>query len=382
MSEFPLDGVRVLDLSRLLPGPFATQILADNGADVIKIEEPEVGDYARYMEPYVDDVGLIFSAVNRGKRSLTLDLTTDDGRAIFLDLVEDADVVLEGFSPGTVDELGIDWITLADHNPDLVYCALSGYGQSGVYRNRPGHDLNYAGYTGLLDMTRSEPDGKPAIPGFPMADMSGGLTAAQEIVTALLGRELGNTGGTYLDLSLTESLLSFSQVITSEALAGESPRAGETFLTGQYPCYGIYEAKDGKYVTLSALEPKFWTQFCERVNRTDLESFHLSEDPEDRQTLREELQDLFRRRTRDEWEREFGDSGVMVGSVLEPQEVVDNEHFRERDDFNTGEFRVSIRTGAREEQDWPEKGEHNRQILSNLNYDEEQINSFETRGVL
>lgn len=381
-SESNLGGIRVLDLTRLLPGPYATQVLADHGADVIKIEEPQLGDYARYMEPYVDDVGLIFSAVNRGKRAMTLDLTTDEGRSVLNRLVEDADVLVEGFSPGTTDKLGIGYEALSEVNPDLVYCSISGYGQSGPYRDRAGHDLNYQGYTGFLDMTREDSEDKPSVPGFPIGDMASGLTAAQEIVTALLARELGNARGQYLDVSIAESMLAFSQVISAEALAGSSPRPGETLLTGKYPCYGIYEASDGKYVTLSALEPKFWSQFCSLLDREDLEDLHLSDDPEERRELRQELRDLFQTRTRDEWESELGDEGAMVGSVLEPEEVVENPHFESRDDIRRDEFRISLRAGSKPKQDWPAKGEHNRQILQSLGYDSETIEDFEEREIL
>lgn len=381
-SESNLGGIRVLDLTRLLPGPYATQVLADHGADVIKIEEPQLGDYARYMEPYVDDVGLIFSAVNRGKRAMTLDLTTDEGRSVLNRLVEDADVLVEGFSPGTTDKLGIGYEALSEVNPDLVYCSISGYGQSGPYRDRAGHDLNYQGYTGFLDMTREDSEDKPSVPGFPIGDMASGLTAVQEIVTALLARELGNARGQYLDVSIAESMLAFSQVISAEALAGSSPRPGETLLTGKYPCYGIYEASDGKYVTLSALEPKFWSQFCSLLDREDLEDLHLSDDPEERRELRQELRDLFQTRTRDEWESELGDEGAMVGSVLEPEEVVENPHFESRDDIRRDEFRISLRAGSKPKQDWPAKGEHNRQILQSLGYDSETIEDFEEREIL
>lgn len=382
MSDDLLDGVRVLDLSRLLPGPYATQILADHGADVIKIEEPQLGDYARYMEPYVDGVGLIFGAVNRGKRAMTLDLTAEAGREVLYALVETADVLVEGFSPGTVGSMEIDYETLSGINDQLVYCSLSGYGQTGPYRDRPGHDLNYEGYTGFLDMTRSDPGDKPSVPGFPVADMAGGLTAVQEIVTALLGRELGNSSGRYLDVSIAEAMLSFSQVVSSEALAGNEPRPGETLLTGKYPCYGIYEAADGKYVTLSALEPKFWSRFCRLVDREDLEDLHLSDDPAERRELREALTTLFKQRNRDDWEESLGDEGVMVGSVLEPREAVDNVHFRDRGDVLPEEGRISLRGAASGKKDWPEKGEHNREILSTLGYDDQTIEEYRANSVI
>lgn len=383
MSSRALDGVRVVDLSRLLPGPYATQILADRGADVIKVEEPELGDYARYSEPRVDGTGLVFSMVNRGKRAVTLNLAEDQGREVFLDLAGEADVVFEGFSPGTMDKLDIGYETLSSVNPELIYCSLSGYGQSGPYRDRPGHDLNYAGYTGLLDMTRSDPDDTPAVPGFPMGDMVSGLTAAQEITTALLSRELGNGGGEYLDLSIAESLLDLSQVISGEAMAGESPpRPAGTVLTGKYPCYSIYEAADGKYVTLAALEPKFWKTFCQAIGREDLEPLHMSDDPDERSKLRTELESIFRDKTRDQWESDLGEQATMVGAVLEPREVINNEHFVERGDFRTGECRVSIRADYEDPRDLPEKGEHNEEVFTSLGYDRSTLDDWEEEGII
>src|SRR6056297_3088540 len=253
-----LDGIRVLDLSRLLPGPYATQLLADAGAEVIKIEDTDAGDYARVMPPYTDDgVGAIFDAINRGKRSVALDLKSDEGREAFLTLAESADVVFEQFRPGVVDRPGVDYESVRARNENVVYCSLSGFGQTGPHADRVGHDLNYVGMAGLLDMTRADEDSPPQIPGYPVGDMAGGLFAAFSIVGALLSRELGNTGGEYVDVAMTDVVASFSQSIAYDALAGEEPRPGETALTGDGPWYDIYECADGRYVTIAALEPKF-----------------------------------------------------------------------------------------------------------------------------
>jgi len=211
-----LDGVRVVDLTRLLPGPYATQLLADLGADVVKVESPE-GDYARYATPRLDGEGGIFSMVNRGKRSVALDLKDDDGLDAFYALLDedgwDADAVVEGFRPGVADRLGIGYEDARERNEDIVYCSLSGYGQEGGASDEAGHDLNYAAYAGLLDMTRAGgADDEPAMPGFPVGDMAGGVFAALSVVSALLGRERG-AGGEYIDASMAESLLSFSQAV-------------------------------------------------------------------------------------------------------------------------------------------------------------------------
>jgi crotonobetainyl-CoA:carnitine CoA-transferase CaiB-like acyl-CoA transferase len=315
----------------LLPGPYATQLLADAGADVVKVEDTGAGDYARHMPPVTDDgVGAVFDAVNRGKRSVAIDLKDDDGRAAFHDLVADADVVIESFRPGVTDRLGVDYGTLTDHRPDLVYCSLTGYGQAGPYADRAGHDLNYVGLAGLLDMTREGEGETPRVPGYQIADMAGGLLAAFSICSALLSRELGTTDGEYLDVALTDAVVSFSQAIAPDALAGDEPRPGETPLTGQYPWYDVYETKDGRYVTLGALEPQFWTAFCEAVDRPDLADAHMTGDAAEREALREELTDIFRSRTREEWADAMADVDAAVDAVYTPAETFEHPQVEAR----------------------------------------------------
>ena len=326
-----LDGVRVLDLTRLLPGPYATQLLADAGADVVKIEDTGAGDYARHMPPTTNEgVGAVFDAVNRGKRSVAVDLKSEAGQEAFYELVETADVVVESFRPGVTDRLGVDYETLTDHRPDLVYCSLTGYGQNGPYADRAGHDLNYVGLAGLLDMTREDDSETPRMPGYQVADMAGGLLAAFSVCSALLSRELGNTGGEYLDVALTDAVVSFSQALAPEALAGESPRPGETPLTGQYPWYDVYETADERYVTLGALEPRFWTTFCEAVDRRDLAGKHMTGDPAEREALREELEELFAGRTRDEWVEAMADVDAAVEGVYTPEETFEHPQIAAR----------------------------------------------------
>ncbi|MFT4947646.1 MAG: alpha-methylacyl-CoA racemase, partial [Natronomonas sp.] len=228
-----LDSVRVLDLSRLLPGPYATQLLADAGAEVVKIEDTGSGDYARAMPPYTEGGdGAIFDAVNRGKRSVALDLKSEGGQRALHRLAEDADVVLETFRPTVVDRLGIDYGSLRETNEALVYCSLTGYGQGGPLADRAGHDLNYIGRAGMLDLTREGEDARPQIPGYTVADIAGGLFAAFSIVSALLSRELGPGGGEYIDVSMTDVVLSFSQAVVQPVFEGEQPRPGEGELNG------------------------------------------------------------------------------------------------------------------------------------------------------
>ena len=326
-----LDGVRVLDLTRLLPGPYATQLLADAGADVVKIEDTGAGDYARHMPPTTDEgVGAVFDAVNRGKRSVAIDLKNDDGRAAFYELVADADVVIESFRPGVTERLGIDYESLTDRREDLVCCSLTGYGQDGTHADRAGHDLNYVGLAGLLDMTRQSTDEAPRVPGYQVADMAGGLLAAFSVCSALLSRELGNTGGEYLDVALTDAVVSFSQALAPEALGGGDPRPGETPLTGEFPWYDVYETADDRYVTLGALEPQFWTAFCEAIDRPELAGKHMTGDPAEREALREELSDVFASRTRDEWAEAMADVDAAVDAVYTPAETLEHPQIRAR----------------------------------------------------
>ncbi|MFC4541614.1 CaiB/BaiF CoA transferase family protein [Halosolutus amylolyticus] len=374
-----LDSVRVLDLTRLLPGPYATQLLADLGADVLKVEDPDRGDYARYLPPITDDgTGAVFEAVNRGKRSVALDLKADDGRDAFLELVEDADVLIESFRPGVVDRLGIDHETVRERNPDLVYCSLSGYGQEGPYRDHAGHDLGYVGLAGLLDVTRTDRDERPRIPGYPIADMAGGLSAAFVIVSALLSRELGGTGGTYLDCSLSDAVLSFSQAVATPALYGDDPRPGDDFLTGGHPWYNVYETADGRYVTLSALEPKFWRVFCDAVDRPDLASVHGTDDEAEQAALRAELEDVFADRTRDEWVA-FVDPDVPVAPVLTPAEALEHPQFADRGLVRRGDdpaILSPIRGASPAPSETPGHGEHTRDVLASIGYDEAAIESL------
>jgi crotonobetainyl-CoA:carnitine CoA-transferase CaiB-like acyl-CoA transferase len=321
-----LDGVRVVDLTTLLPGPYGTQLLADLGADVVKVERVDAGDDARYTPPLTDEGhGALFDAVNRGKRSVALDLKDERGREALYELVSTADAFVEQFRPGVVDRLGVDYETLREHNPGLVYCSLAGYGQSGPKSGKAAHDLNYIGLAGLLDMTRESEEAKPQMPGYPIADMAGGVFAAFSVVCALLSRELGaGEGGEYIDCSLTDPVLSFAQSVAPSAFMGEDPRPGETALTGGYPWYDVYECADGRYVTLAALEPRFWRGFCEAVGREDLLDSHMTDDPAQVAALREELETLFASRTREEWVEAVGDADATVDGVYTPAEALEH----------------------------------------------------------
>ena len=386
-----LDGCRVLDLTRLLPGPYATQLLCDAGAEVIKIEDTHRGDYAREIPPYSErGVGALFDDVNRGKRSVSIDLKSEAGREAFYALVADCDVLLEGFRPGVAERLEIDYETLTEHNAGLVYCSLTGFGRTGPDAERVGHDLNYVGRAGLLDMTRNGESEAPRIPGYPIADMSGGLFAAFSVLSALLSRELGNTGGEHVDVSMTDVVLSFSQPVSSGIVAGGDTRGGESSLTGGLPWYDVYETSEGQYVTLAALEAKFWEAFCEAVGREDLIEVHGSDDPDVQAALREELTAIFAARTRAEWEEDLGDVPAMVGPVNTPREALSDPQIEAREVVSrpaeapprVGFPARSTDEPAADDESVPDRGEQTESVLREYGFDDSEIEDFRASGAI
>lgn len=289
----PLDGLRVLDLSRLLPGAAATLQLANFGAEVIKIEEPERGDYARWMPPYIEGEGAVFRVVNRGKKSIALDLKSEDGRAAFLRMVETADVVVESFRPGTMARLGLDYEMLRERNPRLIYVSITGYGQSGPWAHMAGHDINYAALGGAID--------PPAIPGVQIGDLAGGaLQAVIGVLLALTAR--AKTGrGQQVDVSMTEGIASMLPVALGVwAATGKAPVHGESVLKGRYACYRLYECADGRYVAVGALEPKFWAALCRALGCDQFVADQFAEGAR-RQEIIAALAHIFRGRAAEEW---------------------------------------------------------------------------------
>lgn len=267
-----LQGLKVLDLTRLLPGAFCTQLFADYGADVLKIEQPGTGDYNRQFAPIAKKESGSFLLLNRNKRSLTLNLKSDEGRRVLLELVTDADVVVEGFRPGVMDRLGVGYEVMERHNPRIVYCAISGYGQDGPYAQRSGHDLNYMALAGALQLFGTPATG-PIVPGLSIADVGGGsLMAAFGIMAALNARR--TTGrGQFVDISMTDGLVSWLCYHAADRLfAGTEPRGGERPFIGSAPCYNVYRCADGRHLTLGIIEEHFWHRFCELIDRPELRS--------------------------------------------------------------------------------------------------------------
>jgi crotonobetainyl-CoA:carnitine CoA-transferase CaiB-like acyl-CoA transferase len=312
----PLTGVTILDLTRLLPGGFCTLILADLGADVIKVEEPGRGDYLRAFPPLGNTQSVLFTALNRGKRSVTINLKTDAGRALLLDLARRADVLVEGFRPGVLARLGLDYETLRAANPRLVVCAISGYGQRGALRGRVGHDLNYLGYAGALPLFAPRAGGTPIVPGVQIADLGGGaMAAALGILAALLERQ--RTGaGQYLDIAMTDGVLHWLAAYAAEQWAtGAAPSGGRGPLSGGYACYSVYATADARALTVAAVEPHFWANLCRMVGRDHYIPLQYAPWP-DQERMFADLDALFATRTMDEWLVFFGDAEVCVGPAL------------------------------------------------------------------
>ncbi|WP_253693610.1 CaiB/BaiF CoA transferase family protein [Weizmannia acidilactici] len=316
---FPLIDIVVLDLSRLLPGPFCTMILADFGAEVIKIEAPGAGDYARHFEPKLDENSTMFHSLNRNKKSIVLDLKSEEGKKEFLKMAETADVVVESFRPGVMKRLGLDYETLKKANPSLVYCAITGYGQTGPYAQMPGHDINYISYAGLLNLM-GEKGGKPVVPAVQIADIGGGAyPAVVGILLALLEREKSGKGQ-FVDISMMDGVLSFMQATLPNYLMKKiDAKRGKQMLSGALACYGVYETKDGRWLAVGALEPKFWANFCNGIMRPDL--IPLQNEPIVQEKLKREIETIKLQKSLSEWMEIFKDTEACVTPVLDFSEM-------------------------------------------------------------
>jgi alpha-methylacyl-CoA racemase len=324
--SLPLAGLRVLDLTRLLPGGFASLLLADFGAEVVKVEDTGMGDYIRWSAPYYEGAepsarSALFLALNRNKRSIRVDLKQAGGKEVLLRLARDADVLLESFRPGVLDRLGVGYARLREVNPRLVYCAITGYGQDGPARERSGHDLNYLALGGLLGLT-GEPDGPPVQPAGQIADLGGGaLMAAVGVLVALRERERSGEGQ-LVDCSMFDGSLSWLALAAAEVLAsGHRPVRGRTHLAGGIICYRPYRCADG-YVALAALEPKFWAEFCRGVEREDL--LEHAFDPPGSEAHRA-LSEVFAARTREQWQAFASEHDCCLEPVLELDEALASE---------------------------------------------------------
>ncbi|MBA2541520.1 MAG: CoA transferase [Deltaproteobacteria bacterium] len=375
-----LQGIRVLDLSRLLPGPFLTMILADLGADVVKIEDPRVGDYLRAFPPAKAGISGRYLAVNRGKRSAALDLKAPAQRDALLKMVEQADVVVESFRPGVMDKLGIGYATLSARNPKIVVCSISGYGQTGPYVHRAGHDLNYIALAGVLAMGGGVAGGAPTMPGVQIADLAGGaLWSATAILAALVGRQ--RTGkGAHLDISMCEGSMSLLAAELGNLDCGAKPTRGAETLNGALACYSIYRTKDERYLAVGALEPKFWIALNQALGRTPNVA-ELVGKPAEQAKVRAELAAIFATKTAAEWQDALASHDCCVEIALELEELPDHPLHKSREVFFTvdggdagpiQQIRTPLGTPTTPKPP-PKLGQHTREVLAEYGFGDADI---------
>ena len=391
----PLEGIKILDLTRLLPGPYGTMLLGDLGAEVIKIEEPERGDYARWNPPQINGVGSRHLLLNRNKKSLTLNLKAPEGKAVLRRMVEQgADVLIEQFRPGVMERLGVGYKDLEKVNPRIIYCSLTGYGQDGPYRDLAGHDLNYIGIAGVLGLT-GQKGGSPVIPGIQIGDLiGGGLYAVIGILSALMARQ--KTGrGQYVDISMLDGVVSLLPDSAALYFAeGKAPRAGERRLGGGLPQYQVYQTQDGKYLAVGALEEKFWANLSRLIGRPEWAE-KIPRELEPRcEEIQKEMARLFQTKTQKEWLDLLMHEDTCVTAVQSLDEVFADPQVRSRQMLvetthpKAGRVRqigVPIKfseTPGEIRMPAPEIGEHTEEILGELGFAQEEIDRLRKMSVI
>lgn len=386
-----LEGIKVLDLSRALPGPFCTQLLSDYGAEVIKIED-RTGDTGRNTGPRIAGSGARFYSVNRNKKSLTLDLRKPEGKEIFKKMAAAGDVVVDAFRPGTMDRLGLGYEVLSRINPGIVYCGLNAYGSSGPWRHTPAHDINVSSLAGITGLTGNED--APAMSAVQMSGLGGALYAVIAILMALYNRK--STGkGQYCDVSMLDSSVSLlAYTLADWSGTGRLPRRGCERLTGGYAYFNIYETSDRKYISLGVAEEKYWTKFCTIIDKPDFIEMH--KDPKMQDEMIEEIRKIIGQKTRDEWELILGGEELCYAPVLGLDEVGEHPQVKDRqmmlrlDNFlNSGKemhltglpLKFSENPGKLTVE-FARLGQHNQEILRGLGYTDKEIELFRSKEVI
>ncbi len=386
-----LDGLHVLDLSRLLPGPLCTMILGDLGADVVKVEQPEIGDYARFAPPLIGDTGSAFLMLNRNKRSITLNLKNAEAKEILHKLATKADVFVESYQPGVAERLGVGYPAIRKVNEHIIYCSISGYGQTGPYRDLVGHDLNYAAYSGAIGATGLK-GGPPIIPAVQIADIQSAIYAAVAITAALYRRE--KTGeAEFIDVSLMDTAVASMIMPLSFHFAGASTERGESFLSGGAPFYNVYETKDRRFISIASLEPKFWAELCNALGVEEYQDQQIVS-AEVSQQIRADLAEKFREKKRDEWIKILNEREIPCAPVYDVSEVPADPQVRARKmifEMETEAFgklnqlatpiRIShnplvVRSGP------PKLGQHTLEILRGLGYSTKDVERLKTEGAI
>lgn len=392
--HLPLEGIRVLDLSRVLAGPFCSQLLADFGAEVIKVEDPEGGDPGRWYPPMIKEKSALFYTVNRNKKSISINLKKEEGKHIFKQLVSKSDVIIDQFKPGVMDNLGLGYEQLKQINPGIIYCALSGYGLTGPMRESAGHDLTFQSMAGVTDLTGNK-NGMPAISAVQIASVPGGsVYAALAVLMALFHRE--KTGeGQLCDVAMVDGSVSFLAYALGEwAGMGSLPQRGNQGLTGGFACYNIYPAKDRKYVSLAAVENKFWKEFCDKIGYSEYISFQW--DPSRQDEMINNIKNVMQEKERNEWLEIFSGSRVCLAPVLNMEEMCQHPQIIERQMIHKLEnieesgkdisltgipFKLSA-TPGKIKFSFPELGQHNEEVLQFLGYTARDIKQFREAGII
>lgn len=375
-----LSGIRVLDLSRMLPGPYCTMILADHGAEVIAIEDRRF-----------ESDGLFFDLLYRNKKHLSLNLKASEGKSIFDKLAEKADVIVEGFRPGVVQRLGVDYESVARINPRVIYCSISGYGQDGPRRAEAGHDVNYISSAGILDLIGPR-DGSPLIPGIQIGDICGSMNAVIGILLALQAR-VASGRGQYIDISMTDGLLGLlSLPLLLQRQSGRALRRADHLLSHRYACYHIYSTADDGHMAVGALEHRFWKKLCKLLEVPEFAD--LQYDEQRREELISTLAAIFKTRTAEEWEARLTGHDVCCSRVMSMAEVLQHPLFQERGmivdwqqpDGNTAKmFGIPVKLSETPGAICTEPatfGHHNQEILAELGYSRTEIDDFRTRQII
>ncbi len=399
-----LEGIRILDLSRLIPGKFCTMLLGDLGAEVLEVEAPEVAELRKswqFSQGEESEKRAAYYAPNRNKKSIVINLKSEAGREVFYRLSQRADVIVEGFRPGVVKRLGIDYETISKLNPKVVYCSLSGYGQDGPYHTFPGHDINYIAMAGILGLIGSS-EGPPVIPLNLVADFAGAaLYGALGILAALMARN--KTGkGQHVDVAYLDGAISLMTWFNcGYFFDGSVLKRGESWLHGAYPYYGIYETKDGKYITIGCLEPHFWENLCRLLGKEEYISYHFAIEhtfhrPEGAKwdEIRSFLKQVFLTKTRDEWFELLNRNNIPAGKVYTPEEVfndpqvlhrhmaIEIEHPTWGKIKQVGIAPKLLDTPGKVRSLSPLPGEHTDEVLQELGYKQKEIDSLRHRGVI
>jgi crotonobetainyl-CoA:carnitine CoA-transferase CaiB-like acyl-CoA transferase len=400
MSEAPLRGIRVIDLSRLLPGPLATLFLADLGAEVIKVELPQQPDYVRHYPPfYTTDKGERFSAnylaLNRSKKNVAIDYTHPEGRQLLIELIKTADVVVEQFRPGYLSQYGLDYESLAQIHPRLIYVSISGYGQNGPYASRAGHDLNYLAYSGILGLNTHQD--KPLLPPVQIADIAGGsYMAVMGTLTALLARHRSQQGE-HVDVSMTQGALPMLHLLMAEYWAnGQLPTRETMPLAGGLINYEVYRCKDGKWIAFAALEPKFWMRFCEAIGKPELLGLGLDQNTsaEKKAHCRAQLAALFESKSREEWLRLDAEHELLISPIYSLDELEQDPHLQACQAFVEiphpvlGSYKsIALPIGFRNHPlpppaPAPDLGAHTQSVLQALGIDTAQLEALKVKKII